>query len=272
MGKIKFIKHNIFGSTIYRDITNTFELVKNASDGKLYIKMASEIPVWQGDGFNNVEEAESFLEEYNWDKAKELEIVPRYFEHDLNFLLMMYGFAKLDEPGEYLKEIPGGYICIRDLGDDKSVEVYTLDNSEVYDNLDDVCKRLDEILNLYDINIFSCATICNPFNTKQTVEAAISTRDLSRNMVRVKSSNMWAYTINIREPKDKTGDVLAQFKGPKGGPGDIYIYYDVPVALWRRWIAAPSKGHFFWQYIRNNFKYSKLTGDKRGKLKNAINH
>ena len=25
------------------------------------------------------------------------------------------------------------------------------------------------------------------------------------------------------------------------------------------------------KYIRNNFKYSKLTGDKRGKLPNAIN-
>ena len=67
------------------------------------------------------------------------------------------------------------------------------------------------------------------------------------------------------------GDMLVQFKGPKGGAGDIYLYYDVPVMLYRRWISAPSKGHFFWKYVRNNFSYRKLTGDKKGKLPNAIN-
>ena len=106
---------------------------------------------------------------------------------------------------------------------------------------------------------------------REAVMAGISSRDMTKNLTRVKSSNIWAYCINIRDRKDKTGDVITQFKGPKGGPGDIYIYYDVPVTLWRRWIGAPSKGHFFWQYIRNNFKYSKLTGNKRGVLKNAIN-
>ncbi len=103
------------------------------------------------------------------------------------------------------------------------------------------------------------------------INAGVSSRDITRDMVRVKSSNVWSYKINIKKYGDKFGDVYVQFKGNQGGPGDIYVYYDVPVKIYRRWVSAPSKGHYFWQYIRNNFQYSKLTGDKRGKLKNAIN-
>lgn len=103
------------------------------------------------------------------------------------------------------------------------------------------------------------------------IKSAISTKNAAKNMVRVKSSNIWSYGVNIKNHGDATGDVLCQFKDSNGGPGDLYIYYDVPVRVYRRWNSAPSKGHYFWQYIRNNFKYSKLTGDKRGKLSNAIN-
>lgn len=103
------------------------------------------------------------------------------------------------------------------------------------------------------------------------IECAISSKDLTKNMVRVKSSNIWAYNINIKQHGDKTGDVVVQFKGRNGGPDDIYMYFDVPVTLYRRWHTAPSKGHFFWQYIRNNYKYRKLTGDKRTHLPNGIN-
>lgn len=108
--------------------------------------------------------------------------------------------------------------------------------------------------------------------TTQAIQAAISSKDLTKNMVRVKSSNIWAYGINVRNRKDRVGDVVVQFKDSKyGGAGDIYIYYDVPVTTYRSWMSAPSKGHYFWVKIRNYFKYSKLTGDKRGKLKNAVN-
>lgn len=111
-----------------------------------------------------------------------------------------------------------------------------------------------------------------PTNTrKDVIECAINTRDLSKNMVRVRSSNMWGYSMNIRKNGDRVGDLLVQFKGAEGGPGDIYILYDVPVNLFRRFVGAPSKGHFYWQYLRNNFYYSKLTGSKRGVLPNAIN-
>ena len=119
-------------------------------------------------------------------------------------------------------------------------------------------------------NIYTTAFVS--IEDRSAILASINTRDLMKNMVRVKSSNVWSYAMNIRNRKDKFGDVLVQFKNKAGGPGDVYIYYDVPSTLYRRWQSAPSKGHFFWVYIRNNFKYSKLTGNKRGVLPNAVNH
>ena len=101
--------------------------------------------------------------------------------------------------------------------------------------------------------------------------AAINTRDLTKDMVRVKSSNVWSYGMHIRKAKAPIGDIIVQFKDKHGGPGDIYMLYDVPVNVYRRWVSAPSKGHFYWKYLRNNYKYSKLTGNKRGVLPNAVN-
>lgn len=138
-------------------------------------------------------------------------------------------------------------------------------------DVDDVISYLDLIMNRLDIEVFSSKAICYTDKRQQVILAAISSRDLSKNLVRVKSSNIWAYTINIKDNKSKVGDVLCQFKGKNGGPGDIYMYFDVPVRLWQKWLAAPSKGHFFWEYIRNNFYYRKLTGNKKGVLRNAIN-
>lgn len=108
-------------------------------------------------------------------------------------------------------------------------------------------------------------------SARDVIEASISTRDLTKNLVRVKSSNIWAYAINIKDRKDKTGDVLVQFKGKNGGPDDIYIYYDVPIMVYRRWLTATSKGHYMWQYIRGKYAYAKLTGDKRTKQHGGIN-
>jgi hypothetical protein len=98
-----------------------------------------------------------------------------------------------------------------------------------------------------------------------------STKDMTKNLVRCKSSNLWAYGIDVPDGQNKVGDVIIQFKGKYGGPGDAYIYYDVPVLVYRKLIGAPSKGHQFWKSIRNKYKYDKL-GDKswRGKLPNAV--
>lgn len=103
------------------------------------------------------------------------------------------------------------------------------------------------------------------------IQCALSTRDLTSKLVRTKSSNIWAYGIDVNDDDNRLGDLLIQFKGKNGGPDDIYIYYDVPTKLYKRFVSTSSKGHFFWRYIRNNYKYTKLTGDKKGKLPNAIN-
>lgn len=97
-----------------------------------------------------------------------------------------------------------------------------------------------------------------------------TTQDFAQKLKQVNSSNIWAYAF---QPKDDTfGDMLVQFKGRRGGPGDIYIYYNVLNKLWRRFYLADSKGHFFWEHIRNNTKirYAKLTGDKTTKLPHGI--
>ena len=96
-----------------------------------------------------------------------------------------------------------------------------------------------------------------------------NSRQVTDNMLRVKSSNVWAYAFNIEQGQN-TGDLYVQFKNRKGGAGDIYQYIDFPVRMWRKFVATSSKGHFFWRFIRTKYKYRKLTGDKRGKLPNAI--
>ena len=103
------------------------------------------------------------------------------------------------------------------------------------------------------------------------IKSGISTKEITKNLVKVRSSNVWSYGINVKRNGDDVGDVYTQFKDTNGGPGDIYVYYDVPVKVYRRWVTSPSKGHYFWKNIRNQFNYSKLTGDKRGKLQNAVN-
>lgn len=97
-----------------------------------------------------------------------------------------------------------------------------------------------------------------------------SSKDITDHLVRCRSSNVWGYALDIDQDSD-IGTLYMQFKSATGGPGDSYRYYEFPLKLYNKLVATPSKGHFFWKYIRNNFKYSKLTGDKRGKLSNAVN-
>ena len=131
---------------------------------------------------------------------------------------------------------------------------------------------IQDVLNTYNIADVKLVPLESSIRINGIVISAasnkISTKDMMSKMLRVKSSNMWSYAF---QPKDyNTGTMLIQFKGAKGGPEDVYVYYDVPNKLWQKFVAAPSKGHFFWEHIRNVFKYSKLTGDKRTKLANGV--
>lgn len=167
------------------------------------------------------------------------------------------------------------YIRIRDVNHEwkyptwKTNKFKKFEDAQSWLNLQDWRNATDCYIE-YDDSIFM-NTMIVAISDRQAVLAAINTKDFSKNLVKVRSSNVWAYGLNIKDRKDKTGDLVVQFKNKNGGAGDVYIYYDVPIVVYRRWQSAPSKGHYFWVYIRNNFKYSKLTGDKRGKLANAIN-
>lgn len=201
------------------------------------------------------------------------------FEHLMNMYGLQFDSHKNRYTNSYLNSMTEGQSIINVyVGDEYTTQVIdqtpqglTSSKSTTFYEVGDLISYLDVLMQRLEIDILSAKAICHTSERQNVILAAISSRDLSKNLVRVKSSNLWAYTISIKDNKSKVGDVLCQFKGKNGGPGDIYMYYDVPVSLWRKWLTAPSKGHFFWQYIRNNFYYRKLTGNKKGVLKNAIN-
>lgn len=187
--------------------------------------------------------------------------------------LEMNFFRRIDEIED---ESYSQLIMYCELFDDKlELNIYrdaTLFSYSVIHEPLDFIDSVESYLNMYDI----ATAKLQPFESSVTINGRpimakserFSTRDFIKKLIRVKSSNLWSYAF---QPKDyNKGDMLIQFKGAQGGPDDIYIYYDVPSKLWQKFVAAPSKGHFMWQYIRNVFKYAKLTGDKRTHLPNGI--
>ena len=130
-------------------------------------------------------------------------------------------------------------------------------------NVNDLTQLLDCKLGYSNSSIISTVTAAK--------DKGKSSREIARNLIRVKSSNVWAVGFKMSNSEPNTGNVYVQFKGSQGGPGDVYEYIDVPVSLYRRLVSAPSKGHMIWKYFRNNFYYRKLSGDRKGKLRNAIN-
>ncbi len=178
---------------------------------------------------------------------------------DFGLLLNMYGFTKHDDYNYTIN----GHDNIIQCSITSSYN-YTLTESSDAIHIRSksiICNSLNQLVNYLDTITSSTSQIL----------AGKSARELSKNLVRVKSSNVWAISINIKNRGDEKGDIIVQFKDEKGGPGDVYRLYGVPVRIYRQWVTAPSKGHFYWKYLRNNYLYSKLTGDKRGKLKNAVN-
>lgn len=127
-----------------------------------------------------------------------------------------------------------------------------------------------EDLGIVDNGIITASTVYSARQNRHDTSRRnkTTTQDFVQKLARVKSSNVWSYAF---QPKDeKVGDMLMQFKRKDGGPGDIYIYYNVPNKIWQRLVASPSKGHSFWALIRNVYTYAKLTGDKRTHLPNGI--
>ena len=272
-------------SVIYDDTSRKYYLRIWEADGWHH-------PFWAQDGFDTIRDIENFLNMHKWDEATyqkielDCDAVHNHLE-EFKSAMNMLGFHESDNPFfnndivyEYETDNNAHTLQIRVIYDDGTMcPTIWVDYKRVPSirNTKDIT-RLIRLVERYiikyneDSEIFSCVFLSDIADRdKYVIESSISTRDMMKNLVRVKSSNMWGMAINVRQPGDRFGDVIVQFKGRNGGPDDVYQYFDVPVKLYRKWIGALSKGHFFWQYIRDNFKYRKLTGDKRGKLPNAVN-
>lgn len=286
MDLIKFNRKNLHGTSYYF-AENASHVAVVSIDGEYLIKILDsgewKYPTWTHPTFTKLSDVEVWLNNHDWESATidNINSVEDASYEDFCLAMSVLGFTQVDDTQyqhvsthdsdtslkvvcKYVNKMIVSCTYINDTPKKLGVPEIVYDAGRIV-------RSVDKLFSRYNIDVMSSMMIANTEHRSSVINAAISTRDLAKKMVRVKSSNVWAYAMNIRNAGDKFGDVLAQFKGPNGGPGDIYIYYDVPVNVYRRWVSASSKGHFFWQYIRNIYKYSKLTGDKRGKLHNAIN-
>ena len=283
-----------WGIVIYECESNSnFRILQNVDTKEFWINIRDEssnewkYPLWCIDKFDTLESAIECLSKHNLEHANYLNASTDNENElfaDFEDAMSMLGFT-LSEDSYYTQSdivyednsLPGlNMRCVYDQGtiymtvktsDNKTVKQFTKDITRMIRFFERFIVKYSETKSIYSHAYMTSVEDRNQYN----IEAGISTRDMMKNLVRVKSSNMWGMAMNIKNRKDRFGDVIVQFKGKNGGPGDIYQYFDVPVPLYRRWIGATSKGHFFWQYIRDNFKYRKLTGDKRGRLPNAVN-
>ena len=232
--------------------SSKYSLVKHNDSYQLLV--SSRIPTWPST-FSSIECAENFLNSHDYIHAS-VNHMPMSSD-DIEFIIDMYGFNNVGK-GKWAKDLGNKKLSLFVHPNDPKITLFEerkgklfSDNKQTFDEAIDVIDYLDSI------------------NACTAIKCA-SARDIARNLVRVKSSNIWAYAINIKDRHDKEGDVYVQFKGKNGGPGDVYVYYGVPINIWRRWISYPSKGAFHWKYIRFNYPYAKLTGDKRTHLRNGV--
>lgn len=305
MNKIRFSPAVQHGLKIYSATNSSkYSIIEDSSTKKFYIRIISaedcrswDYPQWASDGFTSIQAAEDFLNNRNWqtatsEKIEKLHSNSANFCEDFKDAMNVLGFMHSKVSGEFLDDAE--VYSFRSHGDPK-LDIRITYNDDTHEmqtfawineariplnklprpttDLSRMIRNTERLISRYveDCDVFCSATLIDLSERKDVITAGISTRDMLRNIVKVKSSNVWGYALNIKNRKDRFGDLIVQFKGKNGGPDDVYLYYDVPVNIYRRWQSAPSKGHFFWQYIRNNFQYRKLTGNKRGVLPNAIN-
>lgn len=221
-----------------------------------------------------------------------VEQIEDFQKEDMKDALRLMGFDFLEMNFYRRVDLDGALVIYAEMYDDAVLVTVYKDNQEVSSDQFSIPAKfihyIEDVLQKYDIEyaelvtpddivisdngvLVSAATIiAKSFKDRHDTAKRnkTTTQDFVKKLARVKSTNVWSYAF---QPKDEqTGDMLMQFKNKNGGPGDIYIYYNIPNTLWRRFSATPSKGRFFWQHIRNVFTYAKLTGDKRTKLANGI--
>lgn len=221
-----------------------------------------------------------------------VEKIEDFQKEDMKDALKLMGFDYLEMNFYRRVDLDGDLVIYGELYDDAVlVTVYKNNQELASDTISTPIRFIDfieSILNQYDVEyeevvdpediiisdqgIITSATkvFSKSFQNRHdnSRRNKTTTRDFVNQLRRVKSSNVWSYAFQPKD--DKFGDMLMQFKAKNGGPGDIYIYYNVPNKLWQRFSVATSKGGFMWKFIRNVFTYAKLTGDKRTHLPNGI--
>lgn len=221
-----------------------------------------------------------------------VEKIEDFQKEDMIDALKLMGFDYLEMNFYRRVDLNGDLVIYAEMYDDAILVTVYKDNQEIKSDTFSTAIRfidfIEDILNKYDIEysevvepddliiadngvMVSASTIlAKAFQNKHDTSRRnkTTTQDFVKKLARVKSSNVWSYAFQPKD--DKVGDMLMQFKAKNGGPGDIYIYYNVPSKIWQRLVASPSKGHAFWALIRNVFTYAKLTGDKRTHLPNGI--
>ena len=222
-----------------------------------------------------------------------VEKIEDFRKAEMKDALKLMGFDYLEMNFYRRVELNGDLVLYAELYDD-AVQVTVYKNNQSVDSkqftvpvrfidyIDDILKQYDidtaEIVEPYELEIADKGIVTGSTNIfakrdrqnrhDNSRRNKTTTQDFVKKLSRVKSSNVWSYAFQPKD--DKTGDMLMQFKKSGGGPGDIYIYYNVPNKIWQRLVASPSKGHAFWALIRNIYTYAKLTGDKRTHLPNGI--
>lgn len=287
MANIRFTKRRLDGLMCYPAYnTDKFRLWGEGSRFYLQIKTDSgyRYPNYADVGFASIKDAQDWLNLMDWENATVDSISAKQNEQDedLEFAMTLLGLHNESTPNQWMNTFENAngedfHIWVTKYADGLlHVDAYKADKKLAQSSVGPDTYDVGKLIRIVDSfmqkrglsSIESCFT-CVEY--RQEITAAISTKDLMKGLVRCKSSNVWGYNINVRDRKSGVGDMIMQFKGRNGGPGDVYIYYDVPVRVYRRMHTATSIGHYFWVNIRNVFKYAKLTGNKRGVLPNAVN-
>lgn len=249
-------------------ISNTKFSLRRCRDGRFSIFCSGKVTEW-GQGFKTVKSAENFLNKHDCNSATET-ILP-ISVLDLEYIYEMYVDRAVSDKEWIIN--PTAKLLLAYNKDSDNVIVTLYQEGKQSKTFKDVEALLLELDKINKTKIASSKHSIKPLDQILAAKGKKhrSAKEVVNDLIRVKSSNVWAYGVEPHNDNPAIGDIYVQFKGKNGGPGDVYKYYDVYVNLWRKFITAPSKGHFVWKYLRNKFLYSKLTGDRKGVSPNAIN-
>lgn len=258
------------GLKVY-EVTANWSIIKF---GKYYVRSKHDTE-WQyiadADnlyGFYSIEDALQYISRKD-DSVKEVHAASNSVSDDARLAMALIGAYQINSDSFRIDQNNIRASIVFD-DDTITIEASTNNNKSMhyYPNSD---LGMDNAIRYIESAYRSCGIDVSGEVTS-TITSAINTRDLASHIGQVRSSNIWGYYYYKPDRKSREGYLLIQFKNKNGGKGDVYIYYDVPFTIYRKLETTNSKGHYFWVYIRNYYKYSKLTGNKRGVLPNAINN